>query len=359
MANSFTVPVEGANVKAGVAYVKTADGGVAPASGQPTTTGQPGASINAGVTGQTGQGATATPETQQPAKDLTLIEQFHPSLDPAKVTMSWDEKTGRVRIAPIEAAADEGVEAEGEADTGSDLPDLGQQHQTIPGGSQAGQTTQTGQGADVVADLRGQIGQLTQIVTAIAQAQLSGKGLDEVLGLQQQKPVEPDYSNLDLYDPAQLAGFIKQTVGAAITGAMAPHQQTMEGARRRQEYDAVALKFSHEPDFHQKSVAAIQLVAEQPALTIEQAYGIVNKISQTIAPKQPATTSTAATQQPAAQQATRTITAEQAAQKAEQAKRLPGNSGVKGAGKPEMPAHITGLGQMIAWNLQEASRGNA
>lgn len=347
---SVTIPIEGSNVKQGVNYVKTPDGQVMPAGGQ--TTNAPAPPPPGAQAGQTpGQAA----ETTAPAAPLTPLQQFHPSLDPAKVTMTWDEATGKVKIAPIaEAEAETAAGGDEAAGEGQDLPALGEQHHEIPGGSQ--EATQAGQGADVVAELRGQLGQMTQLVTAMAQAQLSGKPLGEVLGLSAPAQVEPDYSSLDLYDPAQLANFIKQSVGSAINGAMTPYQGTIENARRRQEYDAVALQFGHEADFRQKSVAAIQLVAENPALTIEQAYATINKISQTLAPKQ--TAPAAAATQPAANNATRTLTAEQAAQKAEQAKRLPGNSGVRGAGKPEMPSHITGLGQMIAWNLQQASQGN-
>src|SRR5262245_36778380 len=90
--NSITVPVEGGNVKQGVNWTKTADGKVVAAGQQPAGTmpegAQPALTTDTSVT------------PAQPAKELSLIEQFHPSLDPAKVEMTWDEKTGRVKIAP-------------------------------------------------------------------------------------------------------------------------------------------------------------------------------------------------------------------------------------------------------------------
>ncbi len=349
--DKVTIPIEGANVRQGVNYTRGADGKIMPAGGQTSQT-TPAPPL---PDSQAGQMQGQAVETQQPAPPLTPLQQFHPSLDPSKVTMTFDEKTGKVRVIPIAEAEAAAVEAEGETEDVGDLPDLGEQHYNIPGGTQdtAQTATATAPTAEAQA-LRDQVGQLTQIVTAMAQAQLSGKPLAEMFGAQPAQPAEPDFSELDLYDPAQLAGFIKQSVGAAIQGAIAPHQQTIEGARRRQEYDATALKFGNEPDFRQKSIAAIQLVADNPALTIEQAYGVVNRIAQTLTPQLTA----AAIPQPAATQATRTLTAEQAQQKADQAKRLPGNGGVRGAGKPEMPAHIQGLGQMIAWNLQQASQGN-
>jgi hypothetical protein len=305
--------------------------------------------MNPAQPAQTAEGAPAAPEA--PAKPLTPIEQFHPALDPSKVDMVWDEKTGRVKIAPkfVEETPVEESPAEGE------LPDLGTQHQSIPGGSEATQTSPSNE----VAELKGQLAQMTQLVTAMAQAQLGGKPLGEVLGVAQPaQPAEPDYSQVDLYDPSQLAKFIQQNVGAAMQSVMAPHQQTIESARRRQEYDTVAARYGGEPNFNNKAVAAIQLVQENPTLTIDQAYATVSKIQQSLTP--PASAPAAQTAQPSANSATRTtLTAEQAQQKAEQAKRLPGQgSGVRGAGPSPMPAHIKGLGQMIAWNLQQASLGN-
>lgn len=345
MANSMTVPIEGAHVKQGTSFVKTEGGGVAPAPGQ-SVSAEP-------VTAQSTDPATAqapAPIPSEPTKPLSLLEQFHPSLNPEKVQLNWDEAKGRLVIAPKPEAQTEETPAE-------EFPALAEQHSDIRSAIQA----ETPTAASEVQGLRDQLAQMSQLVTAMAQAQLAGKPLGEILGVPQSaaQPVEPDYSEVDFYDPAQLASFIKQTVNGAIQGAMAPHQQTIENSRRRQEYDRVASVYGSEPNFNNKVVAAIQLVSENQSLTIEQAYGMVSRVQNTLSAQsnvveQPKQTTTSVVVQPAQ----RTISPEQAQAKAEQAKRLPATSGVVGASAPVPPAHIKGLGQLLAWNLQQASLGN-
>lgn len=294
--------------------------------------------------------APAQPET--PARPPTLMEQFHPSLDPGKVSMTFDEKTGRVRVVPIAEA-----NAEGEAGTDEGLPELATPHTDIPGGSVATAAAAAEAPGGEVAGLRQQVSELTNVITLMAQSQMTGKPLAELLGLQAStpaQPAQPDFSDVDLYQPQNLAAFIQQTVQGAIHGAMAPHQQTIEGARRRQEYDAVAAQHGADPHFNTKIVQALTMVKENPGLTIEQGFNIVNRIASQFIPAAAATTP-APTPAQTVKPATRTITPQQAEAKAAQAAKLPaGNSGVRGAGAAAMPEHIKGLGQMIAWNLQQA-----
>src|SRR5262245_40741815 len=108
---NLTVPVEGANVRQGINYVKTADGRIVadnPAQGgvpPPPDTG--------------GEGIPVTPPRYQkppPKENLTPIEQLHPSLDPTKYRLEWDEKTGRARRVEIpqeQAPVETGAEVEG------------------------------------------------------------------------------------------------------------------------------------------------------------------------------------------------------------------------------------------------------
>jgi hypothetical protein len=141
---------------------------------------------------------------------------------------------------------------------------------------------------------------------------------------------------------------------------MQAHQPTLEAIRRRQEYDNVYARHGADPGFQHKAVAALQLVEQNPQLTIDQAYGLVNQISQTIAPAQSPQQAAVPQQQAAANNAPRTtLTPEQQRQKAEQAKTLPSQgSGVRGAGMPNLPKHIKGLGNIRAWVAQQAQLGN-
>ena len=344
------VPIEGSSVRRETTYPVVTENGYATvgATPPPITTETPEAEV------ATSPATPITPSTPPatPRRELTPLESFHPAL--ANKDISFDEKTGRIRITPkVEETLEEvqdGDGAEGE------VPALGEQHQTIPTGSEAAAATRE------VAQLREQIAQQGQIMQAMLIAQAQGKPLAEVLGLQPAQPSEPDLSQIDLYEPGQLAGFIKQTVQGAIQGAMQPHQQTIESARRRQEYEGVAAKHGTDPAFNNKVVAALELVKENPALTVEQGYDIVNRISQRVTPTVPQSTQATQAQvangaKPATQTTARTLTPEQAAAKAEQAKKLPNSRGVNGAGPAPAPDHfgIGDLGKMMAWDLQHGS----
>jgi ribosomal protein L12E/L44/L45/RPP1/RPP2 len=204
--------------------------------------------------------------------------------------------------------------------------------------------------------------QLGQVVTAMVQAQMLGKPLTEIMGLSAPaatRASEPDYSQYDLYEPTQRAQFIKtlrDEIRSEIRAELAPHQQTIDGARRRQEYDTVAAQHGTDTNFNAKVVQALTLVKENQSLTIGQAYDLVNRIAAAVAPAAAAANpATSTVQQPAKPPATRTITAQQAEQKAEQAKTLPAsNSGVRGAAPAPMPANIKNFGDMLVWNARQA-----
>jgi hypothetical protein len=291
------------------------------------------------VPAQTDANAPAANAVETPARTPTPIEEFHPSLDPSKVSMTFDPVSGKLQVRPIEAAAADGPVQDSPAPT--------------PPASPAAPAEPSTPAAPVseVTELKGQVSQLTTLVTAMVQAQASGRPLAEVLG-QPAAPAAPDYADVDMYDPKQAAQLVRDVVRAEIQNSMSAHQPTLDAARRRQEFDAALAKHGTDPAFHDKSLAAMELVKANPALTINAAYDLVASIAKTLQPK------TAAAPAAPAQTATRTITPEQAAEKAAQAKNLPSNSGVRGEGRSGPPAHIKGLGQMIAWELQQASVGS-
>jgi hypothetical protein len=335
MGNTITTPVEGSNVRQGANYVKDANGRVVVA-GQ---TGTPLASPSPEQTGgaAVALGNTAPPEATPPPRELSLIEQFHPSLDPRKVEVSFEN--GRIKVAP---RVFEEIGAEGaETDAGGELPELSAQHEAVPGGSEAQQAVAAP--SVEMAELRAQVSQLKELLTAT----LQGKAPEAAA------PAEPDYSEIDLYDPQTLAGFIKQNVRSAAQEVMAPYQQGNEHSRRQQEYHALAAQRGTEPDFQPKVLAAIELVRSNQALTVGQAYDVINSIAPILTPQQQA-----APQPGAPKLATRTITQEQAEAKKAQAAKLPATSGVRGAANQQPPADIKDLGKLILWNLQQASQGN-
>src|SRR5262245_10722713 len=80
----------------------------------------PGSTTTAPVAAPTPEGAPTVPTapeapqgTEVP-RELSPLERFHPSLDPAKVELTFDEQTGRVKVipkaveeAPVEEPAEE------------------------------------------------------------------------------------------------------------------------------------------------------------------------------------------------------------------------------------------------------------
>ncbi len=344
MKQKLQVPVEGSNIRRETTYPVATENGYAVVGQKAPPILAPEAEAPATIP--------ETPQTPQtPPRELQPLEQFHPAF--INKDIRFDEKTGRLRITPkaeeVAAAAetqDEGAESE--------LPALGEQHQAIPGGTESQQAAPSSE----IQQLRAEMAQNNQLMVAMAQSMMSGRPLNEFLGLAPSQPAEPDYSEYDLYDPDQRSAFIKQIrqeARAEAQAAIAPHQQVIQSARQQQEQIIVAQQYGNDANFQNKMAAALQLVQANPAMSVENAYKIVSHIVGVAVPSQ---SKAVAPSQASANQATRTITPEQAQQKAEQAKRLPRDSGVRGAGPAPVPEHfgVGDLGKMIAWNLQQASR---
>lgn len=196
-----------------------------------------------------------------------------------------------------------------------------------------------------------QVNRLTEFVTLLAG--------DKLRGLQPEPakptaPQPPDPTQFDFYEPAQVAEFhrlnnayIQATVRHEVNSALEPHGEALQGAQWNRDVNALIGTRGSEPNFQANMDAAIRLVAKQPnRFSIPEAYDIAASLLPTSPQK------AAAPAQPTAKPAQRTMTVEEAAQKAAQAKRLPASQGVSGTGQPRLPSHIKTLGAIMAWNRQ-------
>lgn len=273
-----------------------------------------------------------TPDQATPAEP-TLIQQFHPALDPTKNKFEWDAISGKMRVLALEPG-------EADADPVEDVPET-PETPAVAASSAAAPTSE-------LAAMQAEVSNMRQIVLTLVQSQASGTPLAEILGIPK-KEAAPDYSQVDTSNPLELAALVRDVVRAEVNAAREQDRPTLEAARRRQEFDFVQATHGADPAFHSKNLAALKLVEKQPSLTIQQAYDIVASLPVSFS-------ATPATPPAATATAPRTITEAQAATKAAQAKKLPGNSGVRGEGRAAPPANIKGLGQLIAW---EATQANA
>src|SRR5262245_14733319 len=244
----------------------------------------------------------------------------------------WDDK-GNVKWVPVpqeEPAAD----AQGSDETAQQTE------------------TQIAQPYDV---LTKQIADLTQTVQFMAQNQFRGQPQEP------QGPQPPDPTEYDFYDPRQVKEFqqqnnsyIQQMVNQSVQAAMAPHQDTMRSAEYSRQYNNVLAEHGDNPNFKPIMDTALQLVAKHPQkFSIPEAYEFVAS-SQITSPQ-----STAQPFQTAAKPAQRTITAQEAAQKAQQAQSLPGRNGVSGAGEPALPAALQNVGALGRIMLHNQQTGRA
>lgn len=286
--------------------------------------------------------ADTAPADTAPAPTPTAFERMFPGVDPGKVEMYTDERTGKIKFkmmpeAPVEETQDQ-----------------------APTPAAPTPTPTTPAGLDVeVATLRAEMARKDDLMAAMAQAMMSGKSLNEVLGLAPTSEPEPDYSQYDLYDDAQRASFVKQirqdalaSARAEVQAAMQPHQAALASARQQSEYNAVKAKNGADPDFERKAALATELIQGNPNVSFAATYNLVSTVQKSLgvagAPL------VGATQQ--AKQTT--LTPEQAAAKAEQAAR-PQSNGVRGAGKPTPPeAILKDFKKLAAWVAQQQALGN-
>lgn len=288
---------------------------------------------------------TAPPSTEMPLETPaapTPFERMYPGVDPSKVEMVVDENTGKIRFkmmpeAPVEDQQDEPA------------------YTPTPTTHQAPAETE-------VAQLRAELSRRDDLMSAMAQAMMTGKSLNEVLGLAPSSDTQPetDYSHYDLYDEGQRAEFVKQIrqdalnlARSEVKAAIEPHQGALASARQQQEYNAVRARNGNDPDFDRKAAIASQLVQGNPNVSFEATYKLVSTIQQSLG--KAAAPSNGAVNQ--ARQTTLTPAQQQA--KADQAARFTQNSGVRGAGKPTPPeAILKDFKKLATWVAQQQALGN-
>jgi hypothetical protein len=172
---------------------------------------------------------------------------------------------------------------------------------------------------------------------------------------QPQGPQPPDPAEFDFDDPAQVKEFHKQnnayiqaTVQQSVQSALAPHEGAMQAAEYTRQYNSVLADHANDPNFKPFMDKALQLVAKSGGqFSIPAAYDLVAD-TQITSPLQAASS-------PGVKPGQRTLTAQEAAQKAAQAHSLPPRNGVSGAGEPGLPVslqNVAALGRIMLHNQQ-------
>lgn len=239
---------------------------------------------------------------------------FHPDLDPSKYDISFDQ-FGRISRSPKEPLDESPAE------------EVVAQAQTSPPPTNEVET------------LRNHVNQLTQVV----------------LGMAKEKPVSqpaaPDYSDIDMYDPAQAAELVRrvvqETMGEVVKTHIDPQVSRMDQANAQTQVNQILDKYGREA-VESRGPLLMELAKSNPTSSVQELWNLADSLVG------PVKTGNAKPASP--NQAARTITPEQAKQKAEQARRLaPGsNNGVSAAGRrqgpPERMLKNLALGSIAAWN---------
>jgi len=214
----------------------------------------------------------------------------------------------------------------------------------IPRGDNGGQQPQAYDA------LHREIADLKQAMQAMAQGQQPQ---------QPQGPQPPDPTQFDFYEPAQVKEFhrlnneyMQAQINQSLQAALAPHQGAMQAAEYTRQYNNVLADYGNDPNFKPLMDKALQMVAStNGAFSIPDAYDWVAK-AQISSPQ------TAAQPQGYAK-GQQTITAQEAAQKAAQARSLPPRNGVSGAAEPVLPASLMNVGALGRIMLHNQQTGRA
>jgi hypothetical protein len=333
MATSFKVPVTGTNVNA--APTAEAQGpGDLPTSESlatlPATAATPESETGAG-----------TAQTPAPSRELfSPNRRFTPDFDENKYQLTFNQY-GRVVMKPrAEAVPEPPPETKSTEETGPDsltegLPELDTEPAIVP--SQPAMAT-----TDPMAAIQNQINNLTQVVLHLARSGQTNQPTTAT------EPAEPEYARYDLSDPAQLDSYIKDQISQGVSQGLKMHTSVEQEVNRQ--IAEVSAKHGQQA-FKAREPMLVELSKANPNASVQDLWNLSENLLRGLVPAP----TTAAPARPAAQQASRTITTEQARQKAEQAKRLPqGNNGVKGAGQSTAPPpNIKGLGNLMAWHISQ------
>ncbi len=280
----------------------------------------------------------SAPSIPESVKPPTPFQRLYPGVDPAKVEMVFDDQTRKVRFKPIESPP----EVPDQSETQSPAPPI------VAGAAPD----------DPIAQLKAELQQRDQLMTAMVQSAVSGRPLMEILSGAPPAPAEPDYSNLDLYDDAQRTQFIRQmradmlaTTKAEVAAQMAGHLPSIQNAQRAGERAAVAAKFSADPNFQQKAELTDRLIGNNPNISFEATYNLVSLVQSGLTP--------APAVKPAAPNGNPTLTQAQADAKAAQAARYPASQGGRANGAPTPPAEaLKDFKTLAKWVSQQQDLGN-
>jgi hypothetical protein len=296
-------------------------------------------------------GANVVPEGEGPSRDsapstLAQRKSLH-TVRMASTTAQPDyapewKENGQLKWVPVQAAEEPSAE-----EPVVDSP--------VPRGD--GSLDNGAQQAQPYDALHREIADLKQTMLLMAQGQ----------GGQPQQPVGPQPPNpedFDFYEPRQVAEFhklnnayIQATVQQSVQAALAPHEGAMQSAEYTRQYNSVLADYGNDPSFKPFMDKALQMVAKSGGkFSIPEAYEIIAS-SQITLPHQPA--AQPAQQQGYAKTAQRTLTAQEAAQKAAQAHSLPPRNGVSGAAEPALPASLMNVGALGRIMLHNQQTGRA
>lgn len=226
-----------------------------------------------------------------------------------------------------------------------------------------------GSGSDV-SGMQRQIQDLTSTVQLLAQHALKGDTPKADLG-----PQPPDPTQFDMYDANQLreynrlnSAYVRAEVSHQLSNAMAPHGSALQNAQWTADYNILRTQNQNDPHFTEKADVALRLVALNPTkFTIPEAYNYVSDLPLNFTQKNGAredhtqeaqqqtrqNQSTASNSQPPQK---RTLTVDEANEKAEQAKRLASSGAVNSGQLEPLPSNIKGLGDIMAYNYQTGRR---
>jgi hypothetical protein len=282
--------------------------------------------------------AAPTAPAPSPVAPATPFGRMYPGVDPAKVEMALDEKSGKIRFKPIQAPAD----------TPPEVPAPAVQSAPVAPSE-----------PDQIAQLRAEIAQQNQLQSAMLTALMTGRPLMEVLSGAPAKPAEPDYSRFDFEDEEGRAAYAQAVRADAIAAAKAELQAEMrnhlpliQNANRHGETFTLQAKYGAEPDFQQKSALAQKLAGNNPNVSIEATYNLISQIQAGLGVS-PAPVPTVK------QPSNPILTPAQQAEKAAQAARYQSTNGGRATGPPEPPPEIAKNFKKLAhWVAQQQALGN-
>lgn len=285
------------------------------------------------------ESAPLLPESTPPP---TPFQRLFPGVDPTKVEINLDDKSGRIRFKPIESQPEVPTTPTETSRPAAGTPSLPPE-------------------SDPVAQLRAELQQRDQLMTAMVQASITGRPLMEILSGAPAAPPEPDYSNLDLYDDAQRTQFIRQLKADAIATArsevaaqMAGHMPSIQNAQRAGERAAVNAKYGADPNFQQKAQLTENLIGNNPNISFEATFNLVSQIQDALNAASPSTKPPAPVQN-----GNPTLTPAQAEAKAAQAARYPRAEGGRANGAPVPPPEVAkNFKKLAAWVAHQQALGN-